>query len=120
MLLWLIDTFSFPLNTEPLIGDASLSSALNLCRARDKRRNGGWPCVSTINSYKPEQQTIRMLDLVLLSKKINKMTGFELMSRNYSMEFYVKYEDKARAVPPSQSSQCDPHFLLQDPHVPEQ
>lgn len=41
-----------------------------------------------------------MLDLVLLSKKINEMAGFELMSRNYCMEFYVKYGDKARAAPP--------------------
>lgn len=82
MLLWLIDTFSFPLNTKPLVGVTSLSSALNLCRARDKRRNVGWSCVSTINGYK--QQTSRVLGLVLLSKKIIKIAGFELTSCNYS------------------------------------
>lgn len=83
MLLWLIDTFSILLNTKPLTGDFSLSSALNLCRARDKRRNGSWPCVSSIDGYKSEQQTIRVLDLVLLSK-INERAGFELLSRNSS------------------------------------
>lgn len=40
----LIDALSFPLNAKPLISNTSLSSALSLCRAGFKRRNG----VSTI------------------------------------------------------------------------
>lgn len=94
----LIDAFSFPLNTKPLISSASLGSALSLCRAGGQRRNGGWPRVSTINGYKPEQQTIRdLLDLLLLSKKINKMAGFGLGPET-SLSSVVKYGDKARAA----------------------